>query len=125
MQSATPLEAVLRRDRLVVLAGVIGVAALAWAYTIYVAISTGAGAGTAMAMPNMQSWSAAHWAAMFIMWMVMMAAMMVPSAAPMLLLFATVNRQRRSILTPDPHRVESFMIIQPSTQKSERALGQA
>ena len=94
MQSATPLEAVLKRDRLVVLAGVIGVAALAWAYTIYVALGTGAGAGTAMAMPNMQSWSLAHWAAMFIMWMVMMVAMMVPSAAPMLLMFATINRQR-------------------------------
>ena len=100
MQSATPLEAVLKRDRLVVLAGAIGVATLAWGYTIYVAISTGAGVAAAMAMPNMQSWSAAQWAAMFIMRMVMMAAMMVPSAAPMLLLFTTVNRQRRSKQEP-------------------------
>jgi hypothetical protein len=32
---------------------------------------------------------------------------------------------KASILTPDSPRVESFMTIQPSTQKSERALGQA
>jgi hypothetical protein len=32
---------------------------------------------------------------------------------------------KASILTPDLPRVESFMTIQPSTQKSERALGQA
>ena len=83
-----------------VLAGVIGVTALAWAYTVFVAISAGAGASTAMAMPNMQSWSAAHWGAMFIMWMVMMVAMMVPSAAPILLLFATVNRQRQAKQQP-------------------------
>ena len=38
----------------------------------------------------------------------------------------TNKRQNKtSILTPDPPRVESFMTIQPSTQKPERALGQA
>ena len=94
MQPSTALEALLKRDRVLVFAGVVGVAALAWAYIFYVAASAGTTTGTAMAMPNMQSWSADHWAAMFIMWMVMMVAMMVPSAAPMILLFATVNRQR-------------------------------
>ena len=32
---------------------------------------------------------------------------------------------KTSILTPDPPRVQSVMMIQPSTQKSECALGQA
>ena len=32
---------------------------------------------------------------MFVMWVVMMVAMMVPTAAPMILLFATVNRRNR------------------------------
>ena len=100
MRTDTPLEAVLKRDRLLVLAGIIGVATLAWAYTVYVASSIGAAPGTAMAMPKMQSWSAAHWAAMFVMWMVMMIAMMVPSAAPMILMFATINRQRREKQQP-------------------------
>ena len=94
MRVTKPIETVLKRDRLLVLAGIIVVAALAWAYTVYAAIGAGTGVGPAMAMPNMQSWSAANWAAMFIMWMVMMVAMMVPSAAPVILIFATINRSR-------------------------------
>jgi hypothetical protein len=35
------------------------------------------------------------------------------------------SANKASILTPEPPRVQSAMIIQPSTQKSERALGQA
>ena len=65
MQRATPLEAVLRRDRAVVLGGLIGVAALAWAYTVYLAFDTGGmdmGTGgmamgtSGMTMPRMQAW---------------------------------------------------------------------
>jgi len=37
---------------------------------------------------------------MFLMWWVMMAAMMLPSALPMTLTFATVNRRRRELGTP-------------------------
>ncbi|HEX6156246.1 MAG TPA: DUF2182 domain-containing protein [Burkholderiales bacterium] len=37
---------------------------------------------------------------MFLMWWVMMIGMMLPSAAPMTLTFATVNRRRRELGTP-------------------------
>jgi len=37
---------------------------------------------------------------MFVMWAVMMAAMMIPSAAPMILMFARVNRERRERQRP-------------------------
>ena len=95
----TPLETALRKDRVVVLAAVLVVAGLAWSYTIYVAWETGnlgnAPAMTrSMEMPNMAAWRAADWGAMFVMWAVMMAAMMAPTAAPMVLLFASVNRRR-------------------------------
>lgn len=98
-QKSSPLQAALVRDRWVVLGGVVAVAALAWAYTLYTAWQTGhLGSGREMAMsmagPSMSHWSAADWTAMFAMWAVMMAAMMVPTAAPMLLMFAQVNRQR-------------------------------
>jgi predicted metal-binding membrane protein len=46
-----------------------------------------------LTMP-MSSWSAANWLAVFVMWAVMMAAMMLPSAAPMVLCFAELNRRR-------------------------------
>ena len=92
MLQATSIETVLKRDRVVVLAGVVAVAALAWAYTVFLAQGSGS---MNMTMAQLQSWSAADFGLMFLMWAVMMTAMMVPSAAPMLLLFAAVNRKRR------------------------------
>ena len=46
-----------------------------------------------LTMP-MAEWSAANWFAVFIMWAVMMAAMMLPSMTPMVLTFAALNRRR-------------------------------
>ena len=46
-----------------------------------------------LTMP-MSDWSAANWAAVFIMWAVMMAAMMLPTAMPMVSVFGTLNRSR-------------------------------
>ncbi|MCH8279960.1 MAG: DUF2182 domain-containing protein [Chloroflexi bacterium] len=99
MRLDAPLESVLKRDRAVVLAGVIGVAGLAWAYIVYLALSMN-DMGSGMAMARLQSWTAADFTLMFLMWAVMMIAMMVPTAAPMILLFATVNRQRRAKQQP-------------------------
>lgn len=45
-------------------------------------------------MMPVSAWSMANWLAVFTMWTVMMAAMMLPSAAPMVLSFATLNRRR-------------------------------
>ena len=96
MQTVTPLESVLKRDRAMVVSGLLLIAALAWGYTVYLARGVGGSdVGTSMAMPNMQSWGAVDWGSMFVMWSVMMVAMMVPTAAPMILLFATVNRKRK------------------------------
>ena len=96
MPHCTPLETLLRRDRAVVVAGLCAVAALAWAYTVYLAQGMGhMDMGMGMAMPHMQSWNAMDFLSMFLMWAVMMVAMMVPTAAPMIVLFATVNRRRQ------------------------------
>ena len=50
------------------------------------------------AMPMPMAWSPGHAAVMALMWALMMLAMMLPSAAPMILLHATVSRRR------DPER---------------------
>ncbi len=56
--------------------------------------------GIEMSMPQMQSWGALDFILTFVMWAVMMVAMMVPSASPMVLMFATINRNRREQQSP-------------------------
>ena len=92
-------ENVLRRDRVVVLTGLALIAALSWAYVSSLApdarnMAMG-GVGMEMSMPRMQAWGPADFGLTFGMWAVMMVAMMTPSAAPMVLMFAGVNRRRR------------------------------
>ena len=101
MQTTPRIESLLKRDRAIVISGVVAVVAIAWGYTIYVAQSNAdMGTSMGMAMGNVRPWSGADFSLMFVMWAVMMVAMMVPSAAPMVLLFATVNRRRREQSRP-------------------------
>jgi predicted metal-binding membrane protein len=102
---SSALERVLRHDRVVTLIALCAVALAAWGF-----ILAGAGmdghampksgmAMPGMAMPDMVMPMAAHWTAsyaalIFAMWAVMMVAMMLPSAAPMILLFGTIERRR-------------------------------
>ncbi len=98
MNASLSLEALLRRDRVLVTAGLCAVTALAWLYLVHLHRSMGMGMEMGdmpdMAMPMMTPWRAADFLLMFVMWAMMMVAMMVPSAAPMVLTFATVNRRR-------------------------------
>src|SRR5918996_1977755 len=93
MQGATVLENALRRDRAIVLVGLALVAALAWAYLVYLAWGVQQPVG--MSMSQVRLWNPIDFGINFIMWAVMMTAMMVPTAAPMILTFATINRRRR------------------------------
>ena len=104
----TVLEAILRRDRQVVVAALIVVIAMAWLWILL-------GAGTGMSamdviigpspdyMASIMApalWTGGYAGIMFTMWWVMMAAMMLPSAAPILLLFARINRKEKSAGRP-------------------------
>ncbi|HTS64367.1 MAG TPA: DUF2182 domain-containing protein [Candidatus Acidoferrales bacterium] len=79
------------RDRVVVLSGLATIAALSWACLWYLARDP-----MAICMANMNPWSASDLSALLVMWIVMMIAMMLPSASPMILAFASVNRTRRA-----------------------------
>jgi predicted metal-binding membrane protein len=89
---AATLADVLKRDRLLVLSAVLGMTALAWFYLIDMADMQNMSGMMAAAM-NMAPWDATGFFLMFLMWMVMMVGMMLPGAAPMILLFATINRK--------------------------------
>ncbi|MCH8999456.1 MAG: DUF2182 domain-containing protein [Proteobacteria bacterium] len=92
MTESSPLESLLKRDRAVVLAGLVGVTGLAWVYLFAMATDMGDGA---MAVLQVRPWGGLDFLLMFLMWAVMMVAMMVPGAAPMILLFAAVSRKQR------------------------------
>ena len=89
------LESLIRRDRLWVVLGVVGVTILAWLYLFSMAAGMNT-MGDAILSPRVTSWTAADFGLMFLMWAIMMIGMMLPSATPMILLFAMVNRRRRS-----------------------------
>ncbi|HWC92987.1 MAG TPA: DUF2182 domain-containing protein [Pseudolabrys sp.] len=98
------LEAVLRRDRAVVLAALATVTALAWADLVWLANDMWMGGmdmtgfrmiptGQGWMMPVSASWQPIELGAVFVMWVVMMIGMMTPSAAPMILIYARIGRQ--------------------------------
>jgi predicted metal-binding membrane protein len=106
MSAAPAFERLLKRDRMITLAGLAALCVLAWIYIV-----TGAGFGmsawdmTTLAwfphqqahdtMPGMNlggtTWGPGTWALMVAMWWIMMIAMMTPSAAPTILLYARVH----------------------------------
>ncbi len=99
------LAAVVKRDRLVIGVGIALIAGIAWWYTVYEARrmdATGVCAclGMKMGGPELGAWTAASLVPLFGMWAVMMVAMMLPSAAPMILTFAAVARNRRRAARP-------------------------
>jgi len=87
------LEEALRRDRVLVVFCLLLAIVLSWSYLL-------SGAGMMQEMGDMLMpmssgpWTPAHVALVLVMWAVMMAAMMLPSAAPMILLYATIARRR-------------------------------
>lgn len=85
--------AIAKRDRLLVLAAMFALAALAWGYTIYLAAQNASMAG-AMTMPNTAQWSRTDFVFMFVMWAVMMFAMMLPSVTPTVMIFERVREKR-------------------------------
>ena len=103
-QSTTVAERLVAKDQTVTVAGLVVLTLLAW---FWVLIGAGTGMST-IAMTTFEfpppardgmimAWSLAYAAIMLMMWWIMMIAMMIPSAAPMILLYARVARhaQRR------------------------------
>ena len=98
----------LKRDRIIVLVALVIVSGLAWAYLL-----AGAGMGMSafemtrmtvadggMAMMTPAVWDFGYAVLMFFMWWVMMTAMMLPSATPMVLTFVAVNRKQKEAGNP-------------------------
>ncbi|MEO8049073.1 MAG: DUF2182 domain-containing protein [Acidobacteriota bacterium] len=94
------METVLRRQRLIIGGCLAAMTLIAWSYLLH-----SKAAMEDMSMPGMVMYRTPESGAMsvlllFVMWDVMMVAMMVPSAAPMILAFLTVNQRRQAASRP-------------------------
>ena len=139
MSGAPALESLLKRERMITLAGLAALCVLAWFYIVM-----GAGLGmsawdmTTLAlfphqqahdmmpdMPGMDmdamtqgtAWGVTTWALMIAMWWIMMIAMMTPSAAPTILLYARVHHhalaqdQLRDKLAPTGAFAAGYLLV--------------
>jgi len=100
------MEALLKRDRLVVLGSLLVLLAIAWAYLFHLSSEMASiFFAIPMDMPGMEGMPGmsgtpsatgllAEFALLALMWSVMMVGMMLPSAAPTILLFSAVERKR-------------------------------
>jgi len=84
------MQSVVRRDRRIVLFCLLLITSLAWLYLGLSAHSM----DDAMAWPHVMVWTSIDFLLMFVMWVVMMLGMMLPSASPMILTFARINRDQ-------------------------------
>src|SRR5690349_8922035 len=96
--ATSALERMIRKDRLVVALGLLTVLALSWIYLLTASAGmrnmlSQAEMHAAMGMAEMQS-GPREFVALFVMWEVMMVGMMLPSAAPLILLILGVYRRR-------------------------------
>ncbi len=110
-----------RRDRIALIAGLVGVTAVSWAYLVYLTFPidmSGMGMGSmsaggmdtssaseigsmsAVDVLKIKPWSGVDFLLMFLMWAVMMVGMMTPAAIPMTLIYAAVARKAASQGTP-------------------------
>lgn len=94
------LASLFKRDQIFILFCLIIVILLSWAYIVHLNSLMQGNSMTSMAkemsMPQSNQWTLNEFFSAFLMWSVMMIAMMLPSAMPMILVFAAVNKKRLS-----------------------------
>ena len=94
------METILRRERLIVGGCLAAIVVLAWVYLLHTKMTMPEMDMPGMVMVDVQKWGAITVLLLFVMWAVMMVAMMLPSATPMILAFLTVNQGRQAAALP-------------------------
>ncbi len=87
------------KDKLFLFSGLALITVFSWAYMLHMAWKMPM-TGMQMTKPCLMHWGPGDLAHIFVMWSIMMAAMMVPSFTPMAAMFAAVNKQRNKVQGP-------------------------
>lgn len=87
------IEKLLQREQLLAFFCLAIVIAISWTYMLHMSRRM-SGTGTDITLACLMRWGPGDIAHSFVMWAIMMVAMMFPSAAPMTLMFSIVNRQQ-------------------------------
>jgi len=131
MSEAPALERLLKRDRTITIAALVALSILAWLYivagaglgmsawemTSFTLFPHVQGHGISAAAPGRAAWGFADWTLIIAMWWIMMIAMMTPSAAPAILIYARVHRhalaqgQARDKLAPTGAFALGYMLV--------------
>jgi predicted metal-binding membrane protein len=107
MSDQTRLETLLRRDRWLIVLALAATIALCWAWLVPMARDMYGPMTGASAWMMTDTWDFPHQLLLFAMWVVMMIGMMLPSAAPTLLLYARVVHKSPEAASA-PARVYAF-----------------
>lgn len=92
------ISALPRRDFIAIIASLGGITLLAWLYLLKMASEMPM--SDSMSAMQIPTWDLSYFAAMFLMWAVMMLGMMLPSVTPMVLIYAGVARKSKAQGTP-------------------------
>lgn len=103
MRDRTSLESLLLRDRWLVGGALVITVTLCWAWIVPMARDMYGSMQGPSAWMMTDTWDFSHLALLFAMWVVMMAGMMLPSAAPTLFLYAGVIRKSPEGLSARAH----------------------
>ena len=102
-----------RLDRLGVLSTLVAGTTLAWIYLFRLADEM-AGSSIPMAAIQVGPWGAADFILIFLMWAIMMVGMMVPSAAPTVMIYAAVARKAardRTVVPPTAVFIAGYVAL--------------
>ena len=103
-----------RRDKLAILVALAGVTLLAWATLIDMSLGMAGPKVAAMELMKLKAWTSTDFVFMFLMWAIMMVGMMVPTAAPMTLVYAAVARKaakQGAVLAPAAAFVGGYVAL--------------
>ena len=100
-----------RRDRLVIVAALVGTATLAWIYLIRESVGM---TTSSMEMVRLRSWDMTDLTLIFLMWSIMMIGMMIPSATPATMIYAGIARKAErqgTVVAPTAVFVSGYLAL--------------